>query len=64
MEIYEIVALVITAVLGAGATFFADQFANIKKISKLKSEILEDKGMSKEQAEQLLDKVKKVFNSD
>jgi len=64
MEIYEIVALVVTAVLGAGATFFTDQYVNVKQISKLKSEILEDKEMSKEQAEKVVNKVKKIFNSD
>lgn len=64
MEWYYIASIVGSALLGVLATFFEERFRAVKKLSKLKSEILEDKEITQEQAEKFMEKVRKIIGND
>lgn len=64
MEWLYVGAMLISAILGVLATLFGDKYSEVKKLSKLKSEILEDKEITQEQMEKIIEKIRKIFGRD
>lgn len=62
MEIYEIIALVLTAVIAVLGTFFGVKYQAFKSLITMIGEALEDDNITKDEVKMIYEQAKKILD--